>query len=68
MPQTKKPIRKRSPCKTKDIESLTCIYCDIEHGMKHMFYDCVNTKELWNCFKPIFRAISLFALNVIISF
>ena len=36
--------------------------------MKHMFYDCVNAKELWNCFKPIFRAISYFDLMLSLDF
>ena len=36
--------------------------------MKHMFYDFVNIKELWNCFKPIFRAISYCDLMLSLDF
>ena len=38
--------------------------------MKHtcMFYYCVNTKELWNCFKPIFGAITYFDLMLPLDF
>ena len=49
--------------KRKKVEDLTCLFCEEQETVHHLFFDCVVVKQLWSVLANIFHTQSLDSLE-----